>query len=166
MFKRILSLIGIICIISTFAFNNKPGAFPRKWCMLQRDSSGYVYYRFLEGTTPYISIKSDKLTLAWQLDDPEIYKISSLTQLKSDDYLIRCKGSYCNMLLYVRWIDKMHTMALWKFKRTFKKKALPDDELKWVMCPVDRVTRFKYVTIKGNDSVKIPEKQFLPIVIN
>jgi hypothetical protein len=106
------------------------------------------------------------MNLAWQLDDPESYKTTNLIKLNSEKYILSGKNAYCNLSISIRWIDKTYTMALWKFKRHFPGKLLRDDEIKWVMCPLNKMRKFKVVNCISNDTVKTPEKQFLPINLN
>ena len=139
--------------------HNKP--ITKKWLSLERDTSGYVFYICCEERIPYVVISGNKLIWADHFEDPETFSIIRIAHEKNRRTIFTCKRKNHNILVNVRWLDASCTMALWKFKGIGL-----SDEIKLVMCPVNKVSKFKVVRCIGNDTVKTPEMMFLPIQIN
>ncbi|HEY9004180.1 MAG TPA: hypothetical protein VIM89_22665 [Mucilaginibacter sp.] len=162
-YKFTITLALVACSLTSkaqkHAVHNNP--ITNKWYSLERDSSGYVFYDPCEERIPYVVVSGNKLTWADHFEDPEAFKIVRVSNEKNGRTVFTCKGKDHNLLVNVRWLDSSCTMALWKFKGIG-----PLDEIKWVMCPANKVARFKVVRCIGNDTVKTPEMTFLPIQIN
>ena len=165
MTKRLLFLSFVLFFCLQVAAQNKTGhSFPKKWVFLERDTSGYVIYRPCEGRIANLKINGQYISLAWQLDYPERYKMTSIIKINHSRYIILAKNAYCNLSIIARWIDNRYNMALWKINRHFADKTMPGDDLKFVMCPVNKLKKIKIVKSLGNDTVKTPEMPFYQLI--
>ena len=157
---KTISILVFASLVTAFQIRNKPylsTKLPQKWTQLSRSENGYVVYQPCDGSTPTVEIKNSNLLINWQLES-DLHTIKAILQTSDSTFKLDCDNA--NLDISVKWLNKEHLTALWKFQYSGENKVL-----KWVMCPTKLKSRFPFVE-NPCPTGKIKEKTFLPIDID
>jgi hypothetical protein len=125
---------------------------PKRWGMLERDSSGYIIYNPCDGGTPRIRLDSGFVTVYWQLDAPSKLHINKFTLLDGNrSFNIIASNEEEKMEFNATIKKETPLLVLWQF-----------GDYKWVMTDDEHKANFRIVDNPCPTEMK-REKQFLPV---
>lgn len=152
--NRTLALLFVVSTLTSFGQTSWKSVndIPRKWIMVERDSSGYLIYDPCNGGTPMITMDSGYITVFWQLDAPDKLVINKFTgQAGNRSFYINAVGGGRNMEFTAAIKDDKQYLVLWTFGGH-----------KWVMVPFEWKDKLRQVDNPCHTQMKV-EKQFLPV---
>jgi hypothetical protein len=125
---------------------------PKRWGILERDSSGYIIYNPCNGGTPRITLDSGVVTVYWQLDAPSKLHITKFTlQDGKRSFNISANNEDEKMEFNATIKKETPLLVLWQF-----------GDYKWVMTDDEHKANFRIVDNPCPTEMK-REKQFLPV---